>query len=84
MMLRSIGLRVTLALGFLVAPRTAEAQPVGEVYRISYLARIVSDAVCALPGPRGVPAGAARLGIRRRSEPAHRVPLKRSNAGGDP
>jgi putative tryptophan/tyrosine transport system substrate-binding protein len=38
MILRTIGLLVTLALGFLVAPLTAEAQPVGKVYRIGYLA----------------------------------------------
>jgi putative ABC transport system substrate-binding protein len=35
---RLIGLLVTLALGLLVAPLTAEAQPVGKVDRIGYLA----------------------------------------------
>ena len=38
MRLRSIGLLVTLALGFLAAPAPAEAQPTGKVYRIGYLA----------------------------------------------
>jgi hypothetical protein len=35
---RAIKLLVTLALGCLVAPLTAAAQPVGKVYRIGYLA----------------------------------------------
>ena len=38
MRLRSIGLIVILALGFLAAPAPAEAQPTGKVYRIGYLA----------------------------------------------
>jgi putative tryptophan/tyrosine transport system substrate-binding protein len=38
MMLRTIGLLVTLALGFLAAPLVAETQPVGKVYGIGYLA----------------------------------------------
>ena len=33
-----IGLFVTIALGLLVAPRAADAQPVGKVVRIGYLA----------------------------------------------
>lgn len=37
MRLRSIGLIVTLALGILVAPLAARAQPPGKVYRIGYL-----------------------------------------------
>lgn len=65
MILRTIGLLVTLALGFLVAPLVADAQPVGKVYR-GRLPRgwIASDSICALPEPRRVPAGAARPGIR--------------------
>jgi putative tryptophan/tyrosine transport system substrate-binding protein len=37
MMRRTIGLLVILALGLLVVPLTAEAQPVGQVYRIGFL-----------------------------------------------
>ena len=37
MRLRSIGLIVALALGILVAPLAADAQPAGKVYRIGYL-----------------------------------------------
>jgi hypothetical protein len=34
---RTIGLRITLALGFLVAPLAANAQPVGKVPRLGVL-----------------------------------------------
>ena len=37
MRLRSIGLLVTLALGLLLSPLAAEAQPAGKVARIGYL-----------------------------------------------
>ena len=37
MMLRTIGLFVTLALGLLAAPLPAEAQQAGKVYRIGFI-----------------------------------------------
>src|SRR5262245_23283220 len=39
---RLIGLLVTLALGLLVAPLAAEAQPTGKVYRIGWLSPTTS------------------------------------------
>ncbi len=44
MMIRTIGLIVTLALGLLAAPLTAEAQQAGKVYRIGYLSGFGSPA----------------------------------------
>ncbi len=37
MLIRTIGLMVTLVLGLLAAPLAAEAQEAGKVYRIGYL-----------------------------------------------
>ena len=43
MRLRTIGLIATLALGLLAGPVPAEAQQAGKVYRIGYLASVVSN-----------------------------------------
>ena len=58
--MRLIGLAVVLALGQILAPLAAEAQPEGKVYRIGYLTPF------ALPSPRGFSAKSPRSRLHRR------------------
>jgi putative tryptophan/tyrosine transport system substrate-binding protein len=46
---RTIGLVITLALGFLVAPLAAEAQPAGKMPRISFLHTAGERLSCSAP-----------------------------------
>src|SRR2546430_1393198 len=72
---RTIGLLITLAFGLLVAPLVADAQPVGKVYRIGYLALGVSP-TASVPYQgleafrEAVPAASHVAAVHPRSNPA--------------
>lgn len=72
MILGTVAVIVTLALGLLTAPLAAESQQAGKVYRIGLLS----------PASRGLGMEAFReglrtLGLRRRSQYRHRAPIGR-------